>query len=73
MAPVSGGLATIATAGIAALDAIGRHEPASAERLAAQATSIQAAQKPTSAQLLLPLAVPIQKLVEAGGNACSGR
>ena len=73
VAPVSGGLATIATAGIAALDAIGRHEPASAERLAAQAASIQAAQKPTSAQLLLPLAVPIQKLVEAGGNACSGR
>jgi hexosaminidase len=72
-APVSQNLSTVAEAGLGALDFITHTERPPEQWISAEKALIQPALKPTSAQLLLPVASPIQKLVEASANACSPR
>ena len=74
-AATSKNLATIAAAGLQAIDFIEHQETAPDSWVKAESTLIQEAQKPNSAQLLLPVAPGAQKLVEASaaGGACKGR
>jgi len=71
IAPLAQNLFSISSAGLQAIDYIDRGEGAAENWKTEQLTMIQQAEKPTSAQLLLMLASPVQKLVEASsGGAC---
>jgi hexosaminidase len=72
-APISQNLAAVAGAGLGALDYISRTEPAPDPWVSGQRALIQATLKPTSAQLLLAVAPPIENLVRASGGACSAK
>jgi hexosaminidase len=67
-------LSTLGLAGLAALDAIARSQPAPDSWKLQQVASIDGAKKP-KAQLLLIPAPAVQKLIEAasGGGACAAR
>jgi hypothetical protein len=71
IAPLAQNLSSISSAGLQAIDYIDRGEGAAENWKTEQLAMIQKAEKPTSAQLLLMLASPVQKLVEASpGGAC---
>ncbi|HEX6504370.1 MAG TPA: family 20 glycosylhydrolase [Terriglobales bacterium] len=72
-APISQNLAAVAGAGLGALDYIGRRERPLNPWINEQNAVIQAALKPASAQLLLAVATPIQKLVQASATTCSAK
>jgi hexosaminidase len=67
-------LSALGSAGLAALDAIAKGQPAPDSWKAQQLASIDAAKKPNSQLLLIP-APAVQKLVEAAasGGACAAR
>ena len=71
IAPLAQNLSSISSAGLQAIDYIDRGEGAAENWKTEQLAMIQKAEKPTSAQVLLMLASPVQKLVEASpGGAC---
>jgi hexosaminidase len=71
IAPLAQSLSSISAAGLQAIDYIDRGEGAAHNWKTEQLAMIQRAEKPTSAQLLLMVASPVQKLVEASsGGAC---
>ena len=71
IAPLAQNLSSISSAGLQAIDYIDRGEGAAENWKTEQLAMIQQAEKPTSAQLLLMLASPVQKLVEASSRgAC---
>jgi len=71
IAPLAQNLSSISSAGLQAIDYIDRGEGAAENWKTEQLAMIQKAEKPTSAHLLLMLASPVQKLVEASpGGAC---
>src|SRR5215469_144059 len=70
-APISRNLAVVAGIGLEALDHIGGPERPPDQWISEQNALLQAASKPTSAQLLLPMAPPIEKLVAASAGSCS--
>ena len=72
-APISQNLAAVAGAGLGALDFIGRRERPLDPWINEQNAVIQTALKPASAQLLLAVATPIQKLVQASATTCSAK
>ena len=67
-------LSLVGSAGLAALDAIARGQPLSADEQAQLNSALSAAAKPKTQLLLLPVA-PVQKLVAAasGPNLCASR
>lgn len=71
--PISRHLSAVATSGLQALDQISRAHPETPQWKVEQVAIIAEAEKPTSAQLLLMVAPPIQRLVEAAtaGGACT--
>jgi hexosaminidase len=72
-APVSENLASAAGAGIGALDYISQNQRPSEQWMSQQRSLLQQALKPGPAQLLLPVAPPIEKLVEASATGCSAK
>lgn len=72
-APVSQNLSVAAAAGLNALDYISHNERPPDQWLGQQKALIEPTLKPGSAQLLLPVAPPIQKLVDAAANACRAK
>jgi hexosaminidase len=71
IAPLAQNLSSISSAGLQAIDYIDRGERPAENWKAEQLAMIQRAEKPTSAQLLLMVASPVQKLVEASSSgAC---
>jgi hexosaminidase len=71
IAPLAQNLSSISAAGLQAIDYIDRGEGSADNWKTEQLAMIQQAEKPTSAQLLLMVASPVQKLVEASsGGAC---
>jgi hexosaminidase len=73
--PISRQLSAVAASGLQALDQISRGHAASPQWKVEQIAIIAEAEKPTPAQLLLMVAPPIQRLVEAAtaGGVCAGR
>jgi hexosaminidase len=69
--PLSQNLSTAAAAGLSALDYLSRNERPPEQWLSQTKSEIQPTLKPGSAQLLLPVAPSVQKLVDATANACS--
>jgi hexosaminidase len=71
--PISRHLSAVAASGLQALDQISRNHAATPQWKVEQVAIIAEAEKPTSAQLLLMVAPPIQRLVEAAtaGGACT--
>jgi hexosaminidase len=74
-AATSKNLARIAAVGLQAVDSIEHKETAPDSWVKAESALVQEAQKPNSAQLLLPVAPAVQKLVEASAatGACKGK
>jgi hexosaminidase len=70
--PLSQNLSAVGAVGLQAMDYIARGERPSNEWKTQQLALVEAAKKPTSAQLLLMVAAPVQKLIEASaeGGAC---
>jgi hexosaminidase len=71
VAPASQSLSIVAEAGLGALDYLSRNQRPADQWISQTSAQIQPALKPGPAQLLLPVAPPIQKLVEATANACA--
>jgi hexosaminidase len=71
--PISRHLAAVAGSGLQALDQISRNHAATPQWKVEQVAIIAEAEKPTPAQLLLMVAPPVQRLVEAAtaGGACT--
>ena len=67
VAPISQDLSSLATAGLAALDYIDKHQRAPQDWTTMQRSMAEQASKP-KAQLLLMVAPPIQKLIEAAAG-----
>ena len=72
-APLSQNLSVIAEVGVSAMNYISRNERPPDLWISQQKALIQPTLKPTSAQLLLPIAPVIEKLVEASANVCSAK
>jgi len=72
-APLSQNLSVIAEVGVSAMTYIGRNERPPDLWISEQKALIQPTLKPTSAQLLLPVAPVVEKLVEASANVCSAK
>jgi hexosaminidase len=71
IAPLAQNLSSISSAGLQAIDYIDRGEDPADNWKTEQLAVIRRSEKPTSAQLLLVVALPIRKLVEASsGGAC---
>jgi hypothetical protein len=71
IAPLAQNLSSISSAGLQAIDYIDRGEDPADNWKTEQLALVQQAQQPTSAQLLIMVASPIQRLVEASsGGAC---
>ena len=66
--PISQDLSSLATAGLAALDSIDKGEKAPDSWKSEQLALVERASKPR-AQLLLMVAAPIQKLIEAASQS----
>ncbi len=74
LAPVSRNLSSVAAVGLNAMDTIGRGETGSAAWKVQHVATIAEAEKPTSAQVLLMIAPPVQTLVEAASTGnCRGK
>ncbi len=71
--PLSQNLSTIAASGLGALDYLNHNQRPSDQWISEARGQIQTTLKPGTAQLLLPLAPAVQKLVEATANACSSK
>ncbi|HET7207451.1 MAG TPA: family 20 glycosylhydrolase [Terriglobales bacterium] len=74
-APVSRNLSLTSQMGLGALDFLMKGEPAPDDWVKGQLANLNQAGKPTSAQLLLPIIAPAQKLIEASAHAgaCSAK
>jgi hypothetical protein len=70
-APLSQNLSVVAAAGLNALDYLNHHERPPDQWVGLQKALIEPTLKPGPAQLLLPVAPLIQKLVDAAANACA--
>jgi len=70
---LSQNLATVSATGLQALDLIQKNQKPASDWKAQQIGVLDQAKKPTSAQLLLMIVGPVQKLTEtaAGGGACA--
>jgi len=70
---LSQSLATVSATGLQALDLIEKNQKPASDWKAQQIGVLDQAKKPTSAQLLLMIVGPVQKLTEtaAGGGACA--
>jgi hexosaminidase len=72
-APVSQKLSLVATSGLNALDYISHNERPPDLWLSQQKALMEPTLKPGSAQLLMPVASAMQKLVESAANACAAK
>jgi hexosaminidase len=72
-APISRDLAVVAGVGLGALDYIGSKERPTDQWISEQNALIPPALKPTAAQLLLPVAQTVQKLIAASAGICSAQ
>jgi hypothetical protein len=70
-APISRNLAVVAGAGLGALDCIGGKQRPTDQWINEQNALIEPALEPSAAQLLLPVAPPVQKLIAASAGKCS--
>ncbi len=75
VAPISRDLSAVATVGLSAMEAIQQGQAGSTSWKVQQIATIAEAEKPTSAQLLLMIAPPVQMLVQAASNdgQCAAR